>query len=62
MPDYTIEDFLNYVKCFLGRENIINNSVTMDEMQAALKNAQTCIDDYNEGIDYFVERKNGFEL
>jgi hypothetical protein len=53
---YEVEDFLEYVKGWLGAESVRNNRITIDEMNAALLNATAMLKDSTDGIEHYVIR------
>ncbi len=55
--EHTVEDFLEYVKGWLGADSVKTNSLDMNAMKAALKNSLNMLEDYQDGIDSYVERK-----
>lgn len=54
---YDITDFLEYIKGWLGADSVRSNDVTIDEMKAAMLNATSMLEDSQDGIEHFVERK-----
>ena len=62
MPkQYKVEDFLEYVKGWLGANSVRSNEVTIEEMKAAMLNSLSMLEDHQDGIDSYVERKNYME-
>lgn len=53
---YEVEDFLEYVKGWLGAESVRINRITIDEMNAALLNSTAMLEDTQDGIQHYVER------
>jgi len=53
----SIEDFGDYISGWLGAD-YSNNGLSYDNMKCALRNALRMLEDYQDGIDHFVERKN----
>lgn len=55
---YTVEDFMKYVTGWLGADSVNNNSISISEMKAALLNANSMLEDSEDGIKAYVERKD----
>jgi hypothetical protein len=59
---YTVEDFLNYITGWLGADSVNTNRLSISEMRAALLNANSMLEDSQDGIESFVERMTYDEL
>jgi len=59
MPkQYEVEDFLEYVKGWLGANSVRSNEVTTEEMKAAMLNSLAMLEDSQDGIEFFVMRRD----
>jgi len=56
--EHTVGDFLEYIKGWLGADSVDKNQLDMNAMKAALKNSLNMLEDDQDGIDSYVERKN----
>lgn len=54
---YEVEDFLEYVKGWLGVNSVRNNEIAIIEMKAALQNSLAMLEDTQDGIEFFVKRR-----
>jgi len=55
---YTVKDFMEYITGWLGADSVNNNSLTLNEMMPALLNATSMLEDSQDGIESFVERRD----
>ncbi len=53
---FTKSQFLNYVEGWLEAEEAKIDSLSLNNMKAALNNALVSIEDWNDGIEHYVER------
>lgn len=59
---YTVEDFMEYITGWLGADSVNNNSLSLNEMRAALFNANSMLEDSQDGIKAYVEREIDWSL